>query len=234
MRGLALVAILLYATAAPAVNDLDEKDRKGRFSIAVPDLFKKAEAGDAEAQFLLATAYATGDGAPKNPERAEKWYRISAGQGHADAQNGLGSFYQAQKKFVEARPWFEKAAAQKHPRATNNLGWLYDAGLGVARDRRKARELYLAAADLGSADAMWNIAHQQIAGQLENPDLYTACVWALRARRFAPQEELELRGQISKGMTRLEQELPPQRFARCEEEGVKWKPANLAPSAAGR
>jgi TPR repeat protein len=228
MRRAALIAILLCATTASAVNDKSEKDNKGKFSIAVPDLFRKAEAGDAEAQFLLATAYDTGSGAPRNPERAEKWYRISAGQGYADAQNGLGNFLVTQKKYDEARGWFEKAAAQNHPQGTNNLGRVYDTGYGAPRDRKKAKEIFIRAANLGSADAMWNIAHQQIAGQLENPDLYTACVWALRARRFAPASELDLRGQISKGMTRLEEELPKDQFAKCEEEGVKWHPSDVA------
>jgi TPR repeat protein len=216
MRHIAVFALITFASATFADD---------RFSVAVPDLFKKAEAGDAEAQFLLGAAYDSGSGAPRNPARAEKWYRMSAAQGYADAQDSLGTLYQGQKKYSEARPWFEKAAAQGHPRGTNNLGYVYDMGLGVERDRRKALGIYLKAADLGSADSMWNIAHMHIAGQLEKPDLVTACVWAMRARRFAPPKELNLRGQISKGMTRLEQELPPEAMARCEQDGVNWKPA---------
>ena len=218
--GWARTGLVLFAILGASVASADD-----RFSLGVPDLHRKAEAGDAAAQFQLGAAYDTGSGAPRNPARAEKWYRMAAGQGHADAQNSLGSLYQSQKKYSNARPWFEKAAASSHPRATNNLGYLYDMGLGVPRDRRKALEIYAKASNLGSADAMWNIAHMHIAGQLDRPDLATACVWAVRARRFAPQGEFKLRGEISKAMTRLEQELPPEALARCEAEGVNWKPS---------
>ena len=200
--------------------------------LVAQDLLKKAEAGDAKAQFLLATAYDTGSGAPRNAGQAERWYKAAVAQGHVEAHNSLGRLYVVQKKTSDARALFEKGAALGHPQAMNNLALVYDVGFGVPRDRRKALEIYGTAADLGSAYAMWNIAHVHIAGQLERPDLVGACVWVIRARRFAPRTETQLRSEISKAMTRLEQELAPEGLARCNAEGVKWKPANPAPGPA--
>jgi TPR repeat protein len=213
------IALVTLAMASTALADARLQ------SLVSQDLLRKAEAGDAKSQFLLAEAYDTGSGAPRNAVQAERWYKAAAAQGHVDAPNSLGVLFRGQKKFADARTWFEKGAALGHAQATTNLGVIYDAGQGVPRDRPKALGIYQKAADLGSADAMWNIAHMHIAGQLEQPDLVTACVWAMRARRFAPPKAVNLRGQISKGMTRLEQELPPEGLARCEREGVDWKPA---------
>jgi TPR repeat protein len=200
--------------------------------LVAQDLLKKSEAGDAKAQFLLATAYDTGSGAPRNAVQAERWYKAAAAQGHVEAHNSLGRLYVTQKKAAEARAWFEKGAALGHPQATSNLALVYDVGFGVPRDRRKALAIYATAADLGSAYAMWNIAHIHIAGQLEKPDLVGACVWVIRARRFAPRTETQLRSEISRAMTRLEAELPPEGLARCNEEGARWKPANPVPGSA--
>ena len=58
--------------------------------LVAQDLLKKAEAGDAKAQFLLATAYDTGSGAPRNAVQAERWYLAAAKQGHVEAHNSLG------------------------------------------------------------------------------------------------------------------------------------------------
>ena len=50
------------------------------------DLRRKAEQGDAQAQYELGRAYSIGKGAPKDKAEAAKWYRKAAEQGHAEAQ----------------------------------------------------------------------------------------------------------------------------------------------------
>lgn len=225
MRRCIVLAACLFAQAILADD---------RLSLGARDVLGKAEAGDAVAQFEIGSAYDAGYGAPRDPVQAERWYRAAATQGHVAAHNSLGRMFQAQKRYSDARAWFEKAARLGHPRAANSLGHLYDMGLGVPRDRRKALEIYMMASNLGSPDAMWNIAHMHVAGQLDKPDLATACVWAVRARRFAPRSETKLRGEIEKAMARLERELPPEGLARCEEEGASWKPAGLAPAPGGQ
>jgi hypothetical protein len=191
-------------------------------------LLKGANSGDAKTQFMLGAAYDFGRGAPKDAAEAAKWYRASADQGYAEAQNSVGSALQAEKKFSEALPWYEKASAQGHALATNNLAYLHDLGLGVPQDRRKGFELYSKAADLGWAEAMWNLANMYGSGQLGKEDLLMACVWIIRAKRYASPSESQLHAQVARVLPRLERMLPPATLANCKEQGESWRPSHVA------
>jgi len=64
------------------------------FAESLSETRKKAEQGNADAQFKLAEMlYALGDGVPKDRTEAVKWLRKKAEQGNADAQFGLGWMY---------------------------------------------------------------------------------------------------------------------------------------------
>ena len=56
------------------------------------DNIKKAEAGDAEAQFEVGKAYDLGEGVEKDLAQAAVWYKKSASQGNMKAQNNLGDY----------------------------------------------------------------------------------------------------------------------------------------------
>ncbi len=88
----------------------------------IADLLQKAQAGDAKAQFDLASAYLQGAGVELNHKAGIEWMRKSALQGYAGAEVTLGLFYE---KGVlrdvpgfdhpdphEASIWFRKAARQ--------------------------------------------------------------------------------------------------------------------------
>ena len=59
----------------------------------VQKLIRKANTGDAEAQFELARRYDTGNGVKKSYSEAAKWYRMAAERGHEKAQHCLSSCY---------------------------------------------------------------------------------------------------------------------------------------------
>jgi len=193
-------------------------------SISIEEVAKKAEAGDPQAQFRLGAAYEGGHGVLRDFEEALKWYRRAAEGGLAEAQNTVGSMLQEQGQFAEALIWYEKASSQGHARATSNLGFLYDLGRGVPQDRRKGFELYSRAADLGWAEAMWNIANMYGAGQVGEPDLVAACTWIVRAQRFAEPGHQTLHAHFKRVMPRLERMLSPQQLGTCREEGASWTP----------
>jgi TPR repeat protein len=154
-----------------------------------------------------------------------RWYTAAAEQGHAEAQNSVGSGLQADKKFAEARQWYEKAAGQNHALATNNLAYLYDLGLGVAQDRQRAFQLYSQAADLAWAEAMWNLANMYGAGQLgKPPDLVQACIRTLRASRFAGSEEHQLHAQVKRVTPMLERRLSSADMESCRQQAQAWSP----------
>lgn len=114
---------------------------------------------------------------------------------------------------------------ENHALATNNLAYLYDLGLGVSQDRQRAFELYSQAADFAWAEGMWNLANMYGAGQLgQPPDLVKACVWTLRAGRFAGNEEQQLQAQVKRVTPMLERRLSPTEMESCRQEAQAWSP----------
>ena len=190
-------------------------------------LIVKAEAGDMDAQLRVGAAYDFGKGAPRDGNEAMKWYRMAAERGSAEAQNSVGSGLQAEKRYDEALPWYEKASAQGHALATNNMAYLYDLGLGVKQDRRKGFEIYSRAADLGWAEAMWNIANMYGAGQLGEKDLVSACVWSKRANKYAAPHERQLQNHVSRVIPQLERMLSVEQLAACNQQSESWSPMAL-------
>lgn len=188
------------------------------------ELITKADAGDVDAQFRVGNAYDFANGAPHSVENAIKYYRLAAEQGHVEAQNSLASVFQAEKNYAEAKTWYARAAAQGHPLATNSLAYLYDLGLGVPQDRAKGFELYTRAADLGWAEAMWNIANMYGAGQLGKTDMMMACVWTVRAQRFAENQNPRLSAHLSRVLPQLGKTLSGEEWATCQQQGNSWSP----------
>jgi len=142
---------------------------------------KAAENGDQSAQYNLGVLYTTDKELPtqypkmedgdiyfeiggkrsSNSEKAFKWYKMAAEQGHESAQLNLGVIYNqglgVEQDFKQAAIWYEKAAKKKNSKAQLNLGILYDLGKGVNKDIVKASELYKLAAKQGVRDAQYNL-----------------------------------------------------------------------------
>jgi len=70
-----------------------------------------------------------------------KWYRKSAEQGNAMAQDNLGVMYHegegVTRNYAEAAKWFRKAAEQGYAHAQYDLAVMYHEGKGVSRDEPK-------------------------------------------------------------------------------------------------
>ena len=78
------VATLTLAVCSSACVQTQDEHRPAAQALA--DLRVSAEAGDAEAQFILGGMYVTGRGGPQDDAEAVAWYRRAAEQGHARAQ----------------------------------------------------------------------------------------------------------------------------------------------------
>ncbi|MFT4940834.1 MAG: TPR repeat protein [Paraglaciecola sp.] len=187
-------------------------------------LLEKAGSGDTDAQFKIASAYDTGVGAPRDGSAAMNWYLMAAKGGIAEAQNSVGSGLQAKEKYQEALVWYTKAAEQNHLVAINNLAYLFDQGLGVKQDRQKGFELYLKSANLGWPEAMWNIANMYGGGNIGDRDLYSACIWSLRAKKFAEPGNERLNSALKGIVPYLEKTLKSKKFKKCENEAEAWAP----------
>jgi hypothetical protein len=137
----------------------------------VQQLRRKAELGDADAQYSLGVSYREGKGVDRDYAQAVVCWRRSAGQGHASAQSALGFMYASgqgiSKDDARAVEWYRRAAEQGIARAQFNLGVLYGQGQGVAQDHVEAYKwMSLAAALEESAAARDRLAQQMTAAQI--------------------------------------------------------------------
>lgn len=144
--------------AAPAAKAKDLTPEE-KFS----ETTREAEAGDADAKFLLGLMYAQGEGVPQDSAKAVAWWQKAAAQGDANAQYNLGAMYAngegVLQDSVKAVEWWQKAAAQGHADAQYNLGRSYyrriaraqlsgDAGLtGEVREAKRVAQALHASAD---------------------------------------------------------------------------------------
>lgn len=105
-------------------------------------LTKRAEEGNAEAQFSLGSMYYKGEGVSKDAAKAVEWYQKAATQGHPLAQTVLGSMYRAgdgvPKDAPKAVEWLQKAAAQGNVEAQRTLGSVYHIKAGTPKWVEKA------------------------------------------------------------------------------------------------
>jgi TPR repeat protein len=144
-------------------------------------LRKKAEQGDADAQFNLGWMYADGKGVPEDYAKAVKWYRKGAEQGDARAQYNLGLIYNSgegvPQDYAEAAKWFRKAAEQGYAAAQNKLGGMYCFGRGVAKDGDEAVKWCRKAAEQGLAGAQTNLGWMYATGEGVAKDIVAAYAW---------------------------------------------------------
>lgn len=118
-------AVLAWACqVTPALADLAAAQaayNAGDFAAAFKDLKPAAEAGDAEAQALVAGMYARGQGIPADLGEAARWYGLAADQEHLYATTMLGWFYMrgigVDQDAVKGYRLLSRAAARGQPRA---------------------------------------------------------------------------------------------------------------------
>lgn len=84
-----------------------------------------------------------------------------AEEGHAEAQNLLGTLYRqglgVEKNSKEGIKWTQRAAEQGLASAQHNMGWIFAMGAGVEADNREALKWYQKSAAQGDADSLLNI-----------------------------------------------------------------------------
>jgi uncharacterized protein len=97
-------------------RSIDSALLTGQFKQAAVLLARSANAGNAAAQYQLASLYRLGRGVPPDEALAFKWMRAAAEQGHLKAKFNLGAMYLAgrgvDRDIGRARTWLLEAAAQ--------------------------------------------------------------------------------------------------------------------------
>ena len=154
----------------------------------VPDLaelMKRAEAGDATAQWELGCWYQLGDRVGKDEKEAVKLFTKSADQGFAKAQALLGGCYERGKGVLkdekEAVKWYTKAAEQGNDGAQLLLGICYSDGTGVGKDEKEAVKWYTKSAEQGFAVAEYELGVHYENGTGVGKDEKEAVRWYTKA-----------------------------------------------------
>ncbi|HQQ64396.1 MAG TPA: tetratricopeptide repeat protein [Pseudomonadales bacterium] len=177
-----LAWVLLLATASQC-------------SVATPSLseqLRKAESGNASAQYELGTMYEQGKGAPKDIVEAVHWYAAAAEQDMDIAQVKLGMIFAEGKlvpqAFEQATIWFTRAATRGNADAQHQLGVLYCSGDGVAKDCEQGLDWFTKAAVQGKVEAQYALGvlygtGMYRSGKSAPPDYKKAYIWFYLAAR---------------------------------------------------
>ncbi len=179
--GLALCAVAAGAWAQ-SYQDGRRAYEAGDYAKARDIWLPLAEGGEAIAQFSLGKLLEKGGGEIKRDyQQAAGWYRKSAAQGFAAAQNNLGLMF-AEGRGVPldtgraAQLWLA-AGHNDYPIAQYNLARAYFRGDGVPKDRSRAELWFRRASDLGLANAQYALGQIKRLGLTAAADEGEALSW---------------------------------------------------------
>jgi TPR repeat protein len=175
----------------------------------VEALRRKAQEGDADAQFKLGVMYYEGEGVPKDAAEAVKWFRSAAEQGFPFVQFNLGVMYfkgeGVPKDDAEAVKWFRRAAEQGFAMAQFNLGVSYYKGEGVPKDDAEAVKWFRRAAEQRHDAAQLQLGGMYAKGEGVPKDAAEAVKWfrlAAEQGNDAGQLQLSARFYLGEGVPR--------------------------------
>ena len=185
---LILVVATLKSGASETIRNGEEAYSSGDYTRALEILTPLAEAGDADAQYVLGLMYASGYGVRQSFYEAGRMYRKAGEQGHVGAQVNLGSLLEncygnGGCNREDAAAWYRRAADQGDAIAQYNLGVMYGIGRGVVKNEWDAKTLFRRSAEQGYAPAQFNLAvtyERGIGGPL---DRIAAYAWYDQASR---------------------------------------------------
>lgn len=122
-------------------------------------MMKKADEGDAEAQYNFGVSFSFGKVVQQDKEKSFQYLLKAANQGHMDAQYLTATCYSYAKGVEEdkneAFKYYLKSAEQGNAKAQFAVGHFYEFGCGnVKKDHNKAIKWYTLAAAQGHAGAL--------------------------------------------------------------------------------
>ena len=120
----------------------------------LPELFTKAEAGDAASMREIGECYKTGNGVKKSREDALKWTRQAASLGDVEAMWNMAWLVRRENVVGYSnepldKNWIRKAADHGHTGAMVRLGWTHFRDRHDSQGPEKALARFREAVDLG-------------------------------------------------------------------------------------
>jgi TPR repeat protein len=159
----------------------------GRTALSLPSVAANGdqpsvtEPTDADEQFELGRKYFRGQGVQEDYAQAALWLRKAADQGHAVAQQAVGTLFEkgqgVEQDYAQADYWYRKAASQNDALAQYCLGLLYTHDHGVGADYSQAAAWYRRAAEQGNQNAQWQLGNLYRDGLGVSADYSEAYFW---------------------------------------------------------
>ncbi len=122
------LALCLSALTVPVTAYASEHIDRATYGDALRWYFNTAEAGDAQAQFLLGLKYETGTDVARDLAEAANWFEKAARQGNLEAQFKFAALLERGQGRaadpIAAAQWYERAARNGFAPAQYNLGVL--------------------------------------------------------------------------------------------------------------
>ncbi len=122
-------------------------------NVLIP-LMEKADQGDSDAQYELASQYYLGKVVLKNKNKAVELLTDTASRGHVKSQAALGIIYINEESFSLAANWLRKAADKGDANSQYYLGVMYMSGTGVYPNMQQGVSLLQKAANQGHVEAI--------------------------------------------------------------------------------
>ncbi len=197
-----------YMKQYKAENARGQHELWHRFEIT--DLYTRllpiAEQGDREAQYtvgyLLKSSF---QGVRQDAAEGYKWFRLSAEQGHSEAQAKVGYAYLqggvVKKDYAEAAKWYRLASDGGQVLAPFFLGEIYARGSGVLQDFTEAAVWYRKGAVLGSSAAQDRLGDSYQNGFGVEIDYVKAHAWYNIAATNGWYESADKRAALAKKMS---------------------------------
>jgi hypothetical protein len=180
-----VVFVLLIPMGLSAQEPNTNTATMTKFSDLYKKTLKKAEAGNAEAQYYIGLMYAVGEDVPQDYKEAVKWYTKAAEQGHTKAQFNIALMYYngegVPQDYKEAIKWCTKAAEEGNAGAQFFLGLMYDEGKSVPQDYKEAIKWYVKSADQEYAPAQFNLGAMYNQGRGVSQNYKEAVKWYTKA-----------------------------------------------------
>lgn len=183
-----------------------------------------AAAGNAAAQFEIASRFAEGKVITQDFAKAAAWYQKAAAKGLASAQYRLGTLYEKGRGVpldkTSARIWYERAAEKGNVKAMHNLAVIYANGGQGKRNFARAAIWFRKAAELGLADSQYNLGILSERGLGTRKNVIEAYKWFAIAARNGDQE-------ASSRKAVLEQTLAGQDLVKARLAAQTWQAAPM-------
>jgi len=149
------------------------------------ELMKKAQSGDAAAQYQVGLAYEMGRHVPRDSDEAARWFLNSAQQGYPPAEGAYGLWIRRSNPAV-AQHWMLRAAEHGDAATQFWLGVAYERNWFGPGDSELALKWYQKAADAGDPDAQFVVGQKYENGEGVKQSYELAAKWFREAAEHVP------------------------------------------------